>query len=245
MKKSNTMEPEEYGKTVGEFVAEDYRTADVFESHGIDFCCGGQVSLSEACRERGIDPAAILPQIEAVKEKPLERSQNYAAWELPFLADYIVNTHHGYLNESTPQIALYARKVAEVHGARHPEAIEISRIFDKIAVELETHLREEEEILFPAISRIVTAQKSGTEPEAADLSVLEDCLGKLHKEHDTVGDAIHAIRGLSNGYTIPEDACNTFAVTYQKLQEFEEDLHKHVHLENNILFLKAAKLDFR
>jgi len=187
----------------------------------------------------------IRSQIEAVKEEPLERSQNYAAWELPFLADYIVNTHHGYLNENTRQIAIYAKKVSEVHGARHPEVIEIARIFDRIAADMEIHLREEEEVLFPTIKRIVAAQKSGAEPEAADLSVLKDCLGKLNEEHDSIGEAVHTIRSLSKGYTIPEDACNTFAVTYQKLQEFEDDLHKHVHLENNILFHKAAQLEFR
>jgi regulator of cell morphogenesis and NO signaling len=244
MKESNTMEPEGYSKTIGEYVAEDYRTANVFESYGIDFCCGGKVSLSEACREQGVDPAVIRLQIEAVKEEPLERSQNYATWELPFLADYIVNTHHGYLNENTRQIAVYAKKISEVHGTRHPEVIEIARIFDRIADDMEIHLREEEEVLFPTIKRIFAARKSGTEPEATDLSILKDCLGKLHKEHDAIGDAVHAIRDLSKGYAIPGDACNTFAVTYRKLQEFEDDLHKHVHLENNILFHKAAELEF-
>ena len=120
---------EGYDRTVGELVAEDYRTAKVFGKYGIDFCCGGKVALSATCRAKGIDPAAIIREIEAVKNEPLERSQNYAAWGLPFLSDYIINTHHGYLNENTAQIAVYANKIAEVHGAHHPEVIEIAGIF--------------------------------------------------------------------------------------------------------------------
>jgi regulator of cell morphogenesis and NO signaling len=229
-------------RTVGEFVAEDYRTASVFERYGIDFCCGGKVSLAETCQERGIDPAAIIREIEAVKNEPLERNQNYAAWGLPFLSDYIINTHHGYLNENTAKIAVYANKIAEVHGTHHPEVIEIARIFDRIAIDMTAHLREEEEVLFPAIKRIDAARKAGTEPEAGDLKTLKSALEKLNQEHDAIGDAVHTIRDLSKGYAIPDDVCNTFVVTYQKLKEFEDDLHKHVHLENNILFPKAARL---
>jgi len=239
MKTPETMEQD---KTIGEFVAEDYRTARVFERYGIDFCCGGKISLSEVCRERGIVPATIRAEIEAVKEEPQERGQNYAAWGLPFLADYIVNTHHGYLNENTRQIAVYANKIAEVHGDHHPEVIEIARIFARIATDMEAHLREEEEVLFPAIKRIDTARKDGVAPEAADLNTLKQSLEKLNQEHDAIGDAVHTIRDLSQGYAIPADVCNTFVVTYRKLKEFEDDLHKHVHLENNILFPKAARL---
>jgi regulator of cell morphogenesis and NO signaling len=229
-------------KSVGEFVAEDYRTATVFERYGIDFCCGGKVPLSTACRDKGIDPATMLAEIEAARSEPLERSRNYAAWGLPFLADYIIETHHGYLNENTAQIAVYARKIAEVHGERHPEVIEITGIFDRIAADMAAHLREEEEVLFPAIKRIDAARKAGAPPEPEDAETLRASLAKLHEEHDAIGDAVHEIRDLSNRYAIPDDACTTFAVTYKKLKEFEDDLHKHVHLENNILFPKAARL---
>jgi regulator of cell morphogenesis and NO signaling len=228
--------------TVGEFVAEDYRTAEVFEKYGIDFCCGGKVALSEVCREKGIDPAAIQQEIEALQSTPLDRGQNYSAWEPSFLADYIVNTHHSYLKENLEQIAVYARKVARVHGVNHPEVIEIAEIFDKIATDMAAHLREEEEIFFPAIKRIDAARKAGMEPGMKDLAVIRDSLEKLDKEHTEIGDAVHAIRALSKDYAVPADACNTFMVTYQKLREFEDDLHKHVHLENNILFPKAAGL---
>lgn len=229
-------------KTIGEFVAEDYRTAGVFERYGIDFCCGGQITLSSSCQQKALDPAKVLQEIEAAKSEPIQRSQNYAAWELPFLADYIVNTHHAYLNDEMGQIAGYARKIAEVHGGHHPEVIDIAAIFDQISTDMVGHLREEEDVFFPAIKRVAAAQKLGATPEAQDRATIKDSLQKLHREHEAIGDAVHRIRHLAKDYAIPKDVCNTFVVTYKKLHEFEDDLHKHVHLENNILFLKASQL---
>ena len=240
MKKST--ETHNKDKTIGEFVTEDYRIAAVFERYGIDFCCGGQVTLDAACQDKGLDPAEVLQEIEAIKSEPIQRRENYAAWELPFLADYIVNTHHAYLYDEMEQIAAYARKIAEVHGTHHPEVIEIATIFDKISTDMLPHLREEEEVFFPALKRVVAAQKDGTAPEAQDRATIKESLATLHREHDEIGDAVHRIRHLAKDFAIPEGVCNTFVVTYKKLQEFEEDLHKHVHLENNILFLKAAQL---
>ena len=243
MKESKNPQPVDISsKTIGEFVAEDYRTAKVFEKYGIDFCCGGKIALSETCRDKNIDLATIQLEIEAAKKEPIEHGRNYAAWELPFLADYIINTHHAYLKENTGQIVVYTRKIAEVHGANHPEVIEIARIFDKIATDMAAHLREEEEVLFPTVKRIDAARKADTAPDEKDIEAIMVCLDKLNREHEEIGDAVHAIRHLANEYAIPDDACNTYVVTFQKLREFESDLHKHVHLENNILFLKAAQL---
>jgi regulator of cell morphogenesis and NO signaling len=243
MNTAKTLDKMDYReKTVGQIVAEDFRTAGVFDKYGIDFCCGGSVPLSEACREKGADPAAVAREIEAAKSSPLGRELNYAAWELPFLADYIVNTHHAYLRENTGQIAAYARKIAEVHGARHPEVVEIAAIFDRVAADMVGHLKEEEEVLFPAVRRIAAARKAGSPAEPEDLESIRASLEQLDREHQEIGDAVHAIRDLSDGYAVPEDACNTYLVTYHKLREFEDDLHKHVHLENNILFPGAAQL---
>lgn len=228
--------------TIGEIVAADFRTAKVFENHGIDFCCGGKIALAATCTGKGLDLAMITRELEAVKGEPVERSQNYSSWALPFLADYIVNTHHLYLKENDEQIAAYARKIAGVHGARHPEVIQISTIFDKIATDMATHLKEEEEVFFPALKRADAAGIAGATPDVKDRETIRDSLLKLHREHEEIGDAVHTIRHLSKDYAIPGDACNTFMVTYQKLKEFEDDLHKHVHLENNILFPKAAEL---
>jgi len=239
--KTSTVEQFSAETTVGAIVAADFRTAGVFARHGIDFCCGGKISLADICQEKGLNPAILREEIVAVQATPIKRSSNYDAWSLTFLADYIVNTHHVYLNENTAQIATYAEKIAGVHGSHHPEVIEIAAIFARIAIDMAAHLREEEEVLFPAIKRIEAAVKAGASAQAADLDTIGRSLVTLDREHEAIGDAVHAIRHLASGYAIPADVCNTFAVTYRKLQEFEDDLHKHVHLENNILFPKAAR----
>jgi regulator of cell morphogenesis and NO signaling len=237
-----TQEPVEATETVGSVVARDFRTAEVLEKYGIDFCCGGNVPLAQACRERGIDLDTLRHELGQVASRPLERSQNYDAWELPFLAEYIVNQHHSYLKENIPTIAAYANKIAQVHGANHPEVVQIAQIFEKVAADMTQHLKNEEEQLFPAIRRLTELKKGGGAPDAEEVARLKAVLAELGHEHDEVGAAVHEIRRLAKNYTVPEDVCNTFMVTYQKLNEFEDDLHKHVHLENNILFLKAAKL---
>ncbi len=229
-------------RTIGEIVAEDYRTAKVFQKYDMDFCCGGDVALSTACGERGIELPRVIEELSEAKEGTIERNQNYSAWALSFLIDYIVNVHHSYVKENTGQLRDYTHKIAEVHGARHPELQEIASLFDGIATELLNHLKEEEEDFFPAVKRMEECQKAGTAPAPADRESIETALDRLVQDHEAVGDAIHKIHSLAGGFAIPDDACNTYTVTYQKLKEFEDDLHKHVHLENNILFPKVARL---
>ena len=229
-------------RTIGEIVAEDYRTAKVFEAYGIDFCCGGNVALGATCKEKDINLAALTQELEAVKSQPVEHSQNFYAWELSFLADYIVNVHHGYLNENTEKINSYVQKIADVHGASHPEVIEIASIFSKIAADLMTHLTEEEEIFFPALKRCNSNEQTGITPAEKDVAIIKESLKNLTAEHEEIGDAIHKIHHLADGYAVPDNVCNTFMVTYRKLKEFEDDIHKHVHLENNILFPKGLQL---
>ncbi len=209
---------------------------------GSTSAAGAGSLLRPICRQQGIDPGALLQELEMVKGGQPDRSRNYNTWELPFLADYIVNTHHAYLKENDGEIAAYARKIAAVHGEHHPEVIEIAAIFAKIAADMAAHLQEEEEVFFPALKRADAARKAGSRPAAADRETIKASLAKLVREHEEIGDAVHTIRHLSQGYALPADACNTFMVTYQKLKEFEDDLHKHVHLENNILFPKAGQL---
>ena len=228
-------------KTIGEIVAEDYRTAQIFETHGIDFCCGGNITLQAICHDKGLDFAALTEELEAVKSEPVKRGQDFATWEISFLIDYIVNVHHGYLKNNMDKINGYAQKIAEVHGTAHPEVIEIAAIFQKIAAELKTHLKVEEEIFFPTVKRVDSNKQTGTTPTAEDIATLKESLRNLQEEHEEAGDAIHKIRHLAGDYAIPDNVCNTFALTYQKLKEFEDDLHKHVHLENNILFPKAGR----
>jgi regulator of cell morphogenesis and NO signaling len=229
-------------ETICEIVAADFRTAKVFENHGIDFCYGGKIALATACTEKGFDLAIITRELEEVRSVPAERSQNYSLWPLPFLIDYIFNIHHTYLKENLEQIAVDTRKIASVHGAHHPEVIRISTIFDTIAIDLASHMKEEDELFFPAVKRADIASNAGHTPDSNDQDTIRVCLLKFYHAHEEIGDAVHSIRHLSNEYAVPPDVCNTFMVTYRKLEEFEDDLHKHVHLENNILFPKAALL---
>ena len=229
-------------KTIGAIVAADFRAAQIFAKYGIDFCCGGQLTLAAVCSEKGLNLLTLTKELEAVQSAPADRSQNYASWSLPFLADYIVNTHHTYLKENDDQIAAYAQKIASVHGKNHPELLEIAALFDHIATAMTAHLQEEEEIFFPALKRANDAKIDGRVADPKDQATIRGSLLKLHREHEVIGDAVHKIHHLATGYTMPADACNTFMVTYQKLKEFEDDLHKHVHLENNILFPKATGL---
>lgn len=216
-------------KTVGEYVTEDYRIAEVFEKHGIDFCCGGQRSLVDISREKGLSLEVIQQEIDAATKTPVEKNENYSKWELSALIDHIVNTHHAYLNNNNDVIAQYANKIADVHGEHHPEVIEIAETFNKIVTDMAGHLQEEEEILFPLIKKIEKASKSGISIDSNDRIAAKSSLDKLVEEHDEIGSEIHSIRHLSKDYAVPDDVCNTFVVTYQKLQDFENDLHKHVH----------------
>ena len=225
---------------LGDIVAGDYRTAAVFERYGIDFCCGGSVTLAAACAAKAIDPAFLAHELEAATSVPTRRDQDHANWTLTRLIDHITAIHHAYVRANTAQNAAYARKIAEVHGDAHPELAQVATVFDKMATELMAHLKREEEVVFPAIKRAEAAGRVGSPLEAEDAEAIAQGVEALVREHDEVGAALHEIRDLAMGYGLPPDACATYVLTYQRLQAFEADLHKHVHLENNILFPRAS-----
>lgn len=224
-------------QTIAEIVAQNYQTADVFKKYEIDFCCGGKKTLEAVCAEKNLPfekiNAELNEKISLTRDMP-----NYNAWKLSFLIDYIVQVHHQYITDSIPVIRQYADKVTTVHGGRHPELASIRNLFYEVAAELEAHLMKEERILFPYIKQ---AEENNGEINAPFGSI-KNPIAMMEQEHDKAGDLCHQIAVLTNQYTIPEDACNTYRVYFAKLKEFEDDLHKHVHLENNILFPKAIKL---
>ncbi len=211
-------------RTVGELVTEDYRRGITFKQFGIDFCCGGGTSIAEACAAKNVDVDTLRKALENVTESGSPGVPARAAtWSPSFLADYIVNQHHAYVRERVPVLRKFTARVAAVHGHHYTELLEIRDIFTALAAELEAHMADEESI-FPEIGR---ADVSGR-------------LGELEQEHAEAGEAMARIRALSSDYTPPEGACNTFRAAYAGLKEFEEDLHAHVHLENNILFPKLS-----
>ncbi len=229
-------------KTIGEFVADNYKAAGVFKKHGIDFCCGGNVSIREICDKNNLDYSKIESELLEL-DNQIPKSHDFNKWELDFLIDYIIQTHHSYVLESIPELFQYAGKVATVHGHHYAETIEINELFRSVAEELTGHLQKEERILFPFIKMMAKAQKEGSPIPGSPFGTVQNPIRMMEMEHENAGDIFKKIAELSNNYSPPEGACNTFKVLYAKLKEFEEDLHQHIHLENNILFPKAIRME--
>ena len=168
---------------------------------------------------------------------------NFNELDPRFLVDYILNIHHAYVRKNAPLLIEFTTKVARVHGQANPEVIEIAELFKELVSELELHMMKEENILFPYIKRLVAFQGSNKAWDKPPFGSVQNPISMMEMEHEHAGNAMAEIRKLSNHFTPPEHACTTYRVSYLKLKEFEEDLHKHVHLENNILFPKASALE--
>jgi len=229
-------------KTLAELVTDNIRSAIVFEEFGLDFCCRGNRSLSEACKEKNIEVEKIVTQLSNLSEE-VNGKVEANNWSLDFLVDYIINTHHQYVRKMIPIITLHADKVASVHGKNHPETIKIADLFLSVREELEMHMMKEERILFPQIKQLVLTKDENTKYSEPPFGSIQNPIRMMEHEHTNAGDAFSEIRELSNNYSHPDDACNTFKALYSELKEFEEDLHKHIHLENNILFPKSVELE--
>lgn len=229
-------------ESVGQIAVKDLRKAEVFKKYGIDFCCGGKKTVRQICAEKGLDATVIEQELQQVGNQQKTNSHAYNDWNIDFLADYIINTHHSYVRKYSPELVAYATKVAGVHGGRHPELLEIKRLVNEIDEELSEHMEEEERVLFARVKKIVAA-KNANMPAAKEENALGTLIEGLEKEHDFIGRAFDQIRLLSRNYALPEDACASYSLLFKMLQEFEDDLHIHIHLENNILFPKAIKME--
>jgi len=221
--------------TVGEIVTNDFRTATIFKNAGIDFCCGGKQTLAQACSDKNIDQQELEKELSGLTDHGFP-SHNFKDWDPAFLSDYIVNTHHKFVMKHLPELLFYTDKIATVHGNNHSELVEVAKIFEEINKELRQHLKNEEEVLFPAIKETMN------QPSEKSKETIKSEIERMFGEHDFAGGAMEKINRLTGNYRIPEDACKTYEVTLKLLQQFEDDLHVHVHLENNILFPKALKL---
>ncbi|MGB5437673.1 MAG: iron-sulfur cluster repair di-iron protein [Maribacter sp.] len=228
---------------IGEIVAEDYRTAQVFKNHKIDFCCRGNRSIQEVADKNKLDAELLLKEIRNVQNQSNGDNIDFKSWPLDLLADYIEKKHHRYVEERIPVLTQYLNKLCQVHGERHPELFDITEHFNASAGELAMHMKKEELIVFPAVRKMVQAKQNGSKMEPLHFGTIQNPIHVMMQEHDNEGERFRLIEALSHGYTPPADACSTYTVTYALLKEFEEDLHNHIHLENNILFPKAAKLE--
>ena len=228
---------------IGEFVANDYRTASVFKKYGIDFCCQGNRTIQEACDKKNIDTQKVLEDLKAKVQANSETTTDYQSWPLDLLADYIEKKHHRYVQDKTLEIEPYLDKICKVHGENHPELFEIKEEFNKSAGELAAHMKKEELILFPFIRKLVNAKLVNTKIDPAHFGTVKNPIQMMMDEHTVEGHRFMKIEELSKNYTPPEDACNTYRVSFALLKEFEQDLHLHIHLENNILFPKTIEME--
>ena len=228
---------------IGELVAKDYRTASVFKKYSIDFCCQGNRTIQDACDKKNIDSKKVLEDLDTLVQTKSEATTDYQSWPLDLLADYIEKKHHRYVQDKTLEIQPYLDKICRVHGEHHPELFEIKNEFNASAGELAAHMKKEELILFPFIRKMVKVKQENSNVEAANFGTVKNPIQMMMDEHTVEGNRFRRIEELSNNYTPPQDACNTYRVSFALLKEFEQDLHLHIHLENNILFPKAVEIE--
>lgn len=237
-----TLQDFDAARTVGEWVAADFRLANVFSKHGIDFCCGGGKPVNQACAEKGVSLETLLHEAQDARITA-GIGEQYNQWALDFLADYIANQFHPYTRQMLAQIGQYAEAVAHAHGPAHPETVTIAAHWRQLQGEMTAHLRDEEQQLFPYIKQLTQAQAAGGSPPPPPFGSAQALIEQMGAEHDEVGDTLGEIARLSNGYTVPADGCNTYRALYGFLSEFEATTKKHIHLENNILFPKTIRLE--
>jgi len=229
--------------TVREIVASDFRTAEVFQRHGIDFCCKGNRSIEEACRSGGVNLAPVLHEVAAITATPGSGCPRLNSWDLSTLVSYMEMNHHEFVRRTIPVLLTHTQKVAKVHGESHTELREVARLFTAVAEDMTSHMAKEEHILFPYIVALEEASVAGRGAPASPFGTVRNPIRMMEMEHESAGDSMARIRELTSGYGIPEGACTTYRVCLQELEAFERDLHEHVHLENNILFPRALRLE--
>ncbi|MGB4847415.1 MAG: iron-sulfur cluster repair di-iron protein [Saprospiraceae bacterium] len=229
--------------TIGSFVANDYRTASVFQKHGIDFCCKGGKSIDEVCVAKKIDPDILLAELADISGQPNSVSIDFRSWPLDLLADYIEKKHHRYIEQTTPAIRQFLDKLCKVHGSHHPELFSITDEFNASAEELAAHMKKEEMILFPFIKKMVAAKINKDTFIKPSFGTVQNPIDMMKHEHDLEGERFRMIAILSDQYNAPADGCTTYRVAFALLKEFEADLHLHIHLENNILFPEAIEME--
>jgi regulator of cell morphogenesis and NO signaling len=227
---------------VADVVKENIRTADIFKRHNIDFCCGGGVPIAEICERKNLNAGHLIDELQQVSAEP-GFGRSFNKWEIDFLTDYIIQVHHAYVADACKLLDEYMAKVARVHGERHPVLLDIAKLYGEVRMELLQHMQKEERILFPYIKQLAKAKRENLRLPAAPFGTVENPVQMMEVEHEQAGEIMRSIARLTVNYTPPEWACNTFKALYAKLDEFEKDLHQHVHLENNILFPKAIEIE--
>jgi len=229
--------------TLAAIVTDMHQAAAVFEKYQLDFCCKGKRTLQQACEEKNI---AIEPLLDELQQASITRSSiqesMLTAMSATELTDYIILKHHFYVKKAMPLIFQHVAKVAMKHGDRFPFMVQVFQLFASLQQEMDAHMRKEEQVLFPRIKEIEKAVLQHGSIGVAHIGYVSQPIQMMEMEHEEAGNLAAEIRRLTNHYTAPEGACTTFRISLAELQAFEEDLHRHVHLENNVLFPKIIKL---
>ena len=226
--------------TVGTLVREKPSRARVFESMKIDYCCGGKVSLSDACDRRNVDPIEVLERLrQCDTDRSDENVVDADAMSLTQLADHIEETHHAYLREELPRLDFMTEKVSRVHGAKEPRLLQVREAFVALQAELIPHMMKEEQVLFPMIRTLESRERSSDSP----CDSIVNPIHQMEHEHDQAGESLAILREATDGFVPPPWACNTYRAMLDSLQQLEGDLHQHIHKENNVLFPRA--IEFR
>ena len=238
------MQLEYMDRTVADIVRDDYRTADVFKKYGINFCCGGQLLLGDACEQRNIDPATVNRELQmATHIISLPNCLKYDTWRTDFLVDYIINVHHAYLFQVMPQLEASLLSFVEGHRKKYPDLEEVLVLFRELSAMLQSHNTHEEEIIFPYIKQIENTYRRKETYGNLFVRTLRKPLSNIETEHKKIGALLNELRTATRNYQYPENACTNHRVIYQKLKEFDQDMVQHKHLENNILFPKAIEIE--
>lgn len=228
--------------TVGDAVTRDYRSAAIFARHGIDFCCGGRRTIAEACRAVGEDPELVIREL-AETGGAAEGDADRSSWSPAHVLDRILEHHHPYVRRQIPLIQGYLTTLAERHGATRPDLLRVQELFAGLARELTHHLEKEERILFPYIRAMLAARRAHAALPPTPFGTIQNPVRMMEAEHQQAAQDLWLLRGLTDGFVPPPDACATWRACYAELSAFERDLHEHVHLENNLLFPAAARLE--
>jgi regulator of cell morphogenesis and NO signaling len=232
-------------RTVADIALEKPQAAAVFEKLGIDYCCGGRKPLAEACEQAGVELNHVRNLLEEAfsTDQPNAQGENWSEQSLANLINHIVRKHHAYCREECLRLEPLLAKVVSKHGENHPELERVQALFTSLRNELSLHLMKEEQMLFPYIIGLEESEKQKSAPPRAPFGTVQNPVRMMVQEHDNAGHLIRGIRGLTENFTPPSDACNSFKVLYKGLEAFEADLHQHIHLENNLLFPRAIELE--
>ena len=237
--------PEYASQSVGNVASKSTAFAKVLNDAGVDFCCHGSDNFSEACRKAGADPEKVAKELDSVVGVPAQMSHDFNTWPTDLLSDYVLKVHHRGIRQVRPKILDLLAKVVEVHGPNHPELHEIQSLFQQTMVDLTNHLMKEEMMLYPFIYQLCDGDLNHHSVQAFHCGSVESPIGVMEAEHEEEGQRQKKIRQLTNDYTPPADACGSLKLTYALLKQFKDDLHEHIHLENNLIFPRALEIESR